>query len=118
MPKQRAKAVDSTASNPDAGAVIPRIKLGEDGFLGLKTSNHRILEETQAAFRYPAFIKTVNEMRNNPTVGSAMNVYRMMISRVKWDVEAPKGADEKTLARTELVRSDDERYGRLVVAIH
>jgi hypothetical protein len=44
-------------------------------------------------------------MRNNPTVGSAMNVYRMMISRVKWDVEAPKGADEKTLARTELVRS-------------
>lgn len=105
MPKRTAKAVDSTASNPDADAVVPRIRLGESGFLGLKTSNHRILEETQAAFRYPAFIKTVNEMRNNPTVGAAMNVYRMMISRVKWDVEAPKGADDKLLARTELIRS-------------
>lgn len=106
MPKAKtAKAVDSTALNPDDGAVIPRIKLGEQGFLGLRTSHHRILEETQQAFRYPAFIKTVNEMRNNPTVGAAMNVYRMMISRVKWDVEAPKGADDKMIARTELVRS-------------
>lgn len=105
MPQQDAKAVDSTALNPDAGAVIPRIKLGEEGFLGLKTGAGRILEETQQAFRYPAFVKTVNEMRNNPTVGAAMNVYRMMISRVKWDVEAPKGADETLLARTELVRS-------------
>lgn len=105
MPSQEATAVDSTASNPDAGAVVPRIALGEQGFLGLRTSSHRILEETQQAFRYPLFIKTVQEMRNNPTVGAAMNVYRMMISRVKWEVEAPKGADEKTLARTELVRS-------------
>jgi hypothetical protein len=105
MPKQKAKAVDSTASNQDAGTAVPRIKLGETGFLGLRTSNHRILEETQQAFRYPAFIKTVNEMRNNPTVGSAMNVYRMMISRVKWNVQAPKGADDKMLKRTEIVRS-------------
>lgn len=105
MPEQSASAVDSTALNADAGVVIPRIALGEQGVLGLKTSNHRILEETQQAFRYPFFLKTVNEMRNNPTVGAAMNVYRMMISRVKWDVEAPKGADEKTLARTEIVRT-------------
>ena len=105
MPKQRAKAGDSTASNPDAGAVIPRIKLGEQGLLGLRTSNGRIYEETQQAFRYPNFVKTINEMRNNPTVGAAMNVYRMMISRVKWDVEAPKGADEKTIQRTALIRS-------------
>lgn len=105
MPSDQAKAVDSTTLNPDEGSTIPRIRLGEQGFLGLKTSNHRILEETQQAFRYPAFITTVNEMRNNPTVGSAMNVYRMMISRVQWDVEAPKGADEKLLKRTELVRT-------------
>lgn len=105
MPKQSAKAGDSTASNPDAGATIPRMRLGEEGFLGLRTNNGRIYEETQQAFRYPHFVKTVNEMRNNPTVGAAMNVYRMMISRVKWDVEAPKGADEKTIKRTAIVRS-------------
>lgn len=106
MPKPKKARVDSTtATNPDDGAVIPRIRLGEQGVLGLRTSNKRILEETQRAFRYPEFVNTVNAMRNNPTVGAAMNVYRMMISRVKWDIEAPKGADEKTLARTELVRS-------------
>lgn len=105
MPKPKQAGVDSTASNPDAGVVVPRIKLGEQGVLGLKTSNKRILEETQRAFRYPEFVNTVNAMRNNPTVGAAMNVYRMMISRVQWDVQAPKGADEKTLKRTEIVRS-------------
>jgi hypothetical protein len=107
MPKAKKapKGVDSTALNSDAGLAIPRIRLGEQGILGLRTSNKRILEETQRAFRYPEFISTVNAMRNNPTVGAAMNVYRMMISRVKWDVQAPKGADDKLIARTELVRS-------------
>lgn len=105
MPKAKSKGVDSTALNPDVESTVPRIKLGEQGVLGLRTSNKRVLEETQRAFRYPEFISTVNAMRNNPTVGAAMNVYRMMISRVQWDIQAPKGADEKTLARTELVRS-------------
>lgn len=107
MPKAKKapSGVDSTALNSDAGMTIPRIRLGEQGLLGLRTSNKRILEETQRAFRYPEFVTTVNAMRNNPTVGAAMNVYRMMISRVKWDVQAPKGADEKLLKRTELVRS-------------
>ena len=107
MPKAKKapKGVDSTASNPDADVTIPRLRLGEQGVLGLRTSNKRVLEETQRAFRYPDFITTVNAMRNNPTVGAAMNVYRMMISRVQWDVQAPKGADEKTVARAALVRT-------------
>lgn len=99
------EGVSSTALQPDAGAVIPRIKLGEQGLLGLKVSNKRILEEQQQAFRYPHFIGTVNEMRNNPTVGAAMNVYRMMMSRVSWDVEAPKGADETQKARAAAIRT-------------
>lgn len=97
--------VSSAALRPDPGAIIPRIKLGEQGLLGLRTSKKRILEEQQQAFRYPQFIATVNEMRNNPTVGSAMNVYRMMMSRVKWDVEAPEGADEKQVERANAIRT-------------
>lgn len=99
------EGVSSTALAPDPGAVVPRIKLGEQGVLGLRTSRGRILEETQQAFRYPQFIATVNEMRNNPTVGSAMNVYRMMMSRVKWDVEEPEGADEVQHERAEAIRT-------------
>lgn len=105
MPEANAPEGVNAALSPDADAIIPRIKLGEQGVLGLKTSNGRILEEVQKKFRYPDFITTVNEMRNNPTVGAAMNVYRMMISRVKWDVQPPKGADEKATARADAVRS-------------
>lgn len=90
---------------PDEGQTIPRISLGEQGFIGLRTSNKRILEETQSAFRYPAFISTISEMRNNPTVGAAMNVYRMMISRVQWDVADPVGATEVDKARAAAVRT-------------
>lgn len=94
-----------TALQPDSDSVIPRIKLSEQGFIGIRVSNKVIYEESQHAFRYPAFIRTVNEMRNNPTVGAAMNVYRMMISRVKWCVEPVVGASEVDIARAKFIES-------------
>jgi hypothetical protein len=100
------KAKNSEAAiKPDAGITVPRLKLGEEGFLGLKIRNRQILDEPTQAFRYPKFIQTVNEMRNNPTIGAALNVYRMMISRVRWDVEAPKDADDKDKARADIIRT-------------
>lgn len=99
------EGVSTAGLEKDSGAVIPRLALGEQGVLGLTTLNGQILEETQRAFRYPHFIKTVRDMRNNPTVGSAMNVYRMMMSRVKWNVEPPANATEKDTARADAVRS-------------
>jgi hypothetical protein len=94
-----------SALKPDTDASIPRISLGEVGFTGLLVRNKRILDETNAAFRYPNFIRTVNEMRHNTTVGAAMNVYRMMLSRVNWDVEPPVGATEQDKARAKIVRT-------------
>lgn len=90
---------------PDPGAVIPRISLSEQGVTGLKIVNKRILQEQVDAFRYPRFIRTVAEMRNNPTVGAAMNVYRMMMSRIDWDVKPPAGATEQDKARAEAVKT-------------
>lgn len=105
----------------DDGSVIPRIKLDPVGFIGLRTSNRAIIEEQNRAFRFPAFIKTVNEMRNSPTVGSAMNVYRMMISRVKWDVNPPVGATQIEIERASLVRSMmddmDHSWGSFIESI-
>lgn len=106
MPEANSPTGDSTtALNPDAGAVIPRMSLGEQGVLGLVVRNRRIIEEAQAAFRYPAFIQTVQEMRNNPTVGSAMNVYRMLISRVTWDFVPPVDASPADIARANAIQS-------------
>lgn len=105
MPEAKSPTGDSSALTPDAGAVIPRMSLGEQGVLGLVVRNRRIIEEAQAAFRYPAFIQTVQEMRNNPTVGSAMNVYRMLISRVTWDFNPPVDASPTDIARANAVKS-------------
>jgi hypothetical protein len=93
------------ALQADGGQVIPRIKLGEQGFAGLKIHNRQILEEVQRSFRFPYFIQTVAEMRNNPTVGAAMNVYRMMISRVSWDVQDPVDANDIDKKRAEIIRT-------------
>ena len=99
------KGASAAAISPDEGNSLPRLSLAERGFVGLKTSNGKILEETQQAFRYPAFIKTINEMRNNPTVGAALNVYHFMMSRVKWCVEAPADASKVEKERAELIET-------------
>lgn len=101
MAKKTVAKAATNALEADEGAVIPRLKLGEQGFVGLNTRSGQIFAEANAAFRYPQFIKTVNEMRHNPTAGSAMNVYRMMISRVNWKIESDKNATEVDKQRAE-----------------
>ena len=105
MPKKASAEGVAASLSPDEGQIIPRITLSEQGFTGLRIRGKKILEETQSAFRYPAFISTVAEMRNNPTVGSAMNIYRMMMSRVQWDVEDIVGASDTDKARSAAVRT-------------
>lgn len=104
MPDAQSPTGDSSLA-PDTGVVIPRMNLGEQGVLGLPIRNRRIVEEAQAAFRYPAFIYTVREMRNNPTVAAAMNVYRMLISRVTWDFVPPVDASSTDIARATAVQT-------------
>lgn len=93
------------ATQADAGVVVPRISLTEQGFVGLRTSAGQIFPESNAAFNYPNFIQTVNEIRHNPTVGSVMNVYRMFISRVNWRVEPHKDAGPIEQERAKIVQS-------------
>lgn len=97
------KGNTESALKADEGTTIPRIKLGEQGFIGLKTLNGKIYAEANLAFQYPQFIRTVQEMRHNPTVGAAMNVYRMMISRVNWRVEPAQDASDIDKERARLV---------------
>lgn len=93
------------ASEKDEGVTAPRLKLSEQGFVGLAVRHGRIYAEANTAFNYPQFIKTVNEMRYNPTVGAAMNIYRMMISRVNWRVEPAVNATEIDKERAKIVQS-------------
>ena len=101
----QSSGIDNAALQKDEDTTVPRLRLGEVGFGGLKVSNKHIYEETMKAFRYPAFIKTVNEMRNNPTVGAAMNVYRFMMNKVEWTVEVSKDATDIDKQRAKLITS-------------
>lgn len=102
-----AASIDSTSNalSPDDNVTIPRISLKETGFVGLKVSSGQILQESNRAFQYPAFIKTVNEMRNNPTVGAAMNVYRGMLTRPEWFVQPQVNATEVQKERAKFVET-------------
>jgi hypothetical protein len=95
----------NAAVKADDGAVIPRLALKETGYLGLRTNSGTILAEQNHAFRFPQFHQTIAEMRANPTVGAAMNVYRCMITRPKWCVKPSVGADAKQIARARLVET-------------
>jgi len=99
------KPKDGAGLAADNGAVIPRLSLGESGLVGLRTSNGQILEEANRAFRFPAFLKTVNEMRNDPTIAAALNVYRMMLTRVDWTVQPPQDASETEKQRAAFIES-------------
>jgi hypothetical protein len=103
MPLADAQQGVEASLKPDDGITVPRITLAEQGFTGLRVINRQILEEQQRVFRYPAFIKTVNEIRNNPTVGAAMNVYRMMISRVNWSVSPPEAGTDLDKSRAAII---------------
>ncbi len=100
------KPKDNTAAlAADEGTPIPRISLQESGFTTLKVSSGRIYEECQQAFRMPTFFRTVDEMRKTAIIASALNAYKMLLSRVKWHVEAPVDASEKDKQRAKLVES-------------
>jgi hypothetical protein len=98
-----AKSSPTEASSPDNS--IPRLKLGESGFVGLKTRNGRIQEEAQLAFRYPHFLATRNEMVNNPTIGAALNIHRFFMERVNWAVQHAVGATPVEIERSKLIES-------------
>ncbi len=87
MPEATSPDGVATALQPDSGTTIPRIKLGSQGFSTLRTSNGRIYEEANAAFRMPARIKVVDEMRLSPPVAIGMNAIKMLMNRAEMYVE-------------------------------
>jgi hypothetical protein len=99
------KPENKSALAADDGAVIPRVSLGEVGFTALRVSNGHIYEELNPAFQFPRFFRTINEMRNTAIIASALNAYKMLLSRVKWHVEAPVGASDQETQRAKIIES-------------
>lgn len=96
------KARSALAADPDA--VIPRVSTGEVGFTSLRTLNGQILEEANRVFRYPAFLKTVDEMKTDPTVAAALSIRNIMLTRVDWTVKPPVNATSQDKQRAAFVQ--------------
>lgn len=91
---------------PDKDAPAPpRVRFGEVGYLGLRATAKRVLEEANVKLRFPYWLREVEEMRKDPSVAVAIQLYRMMIGRVKWRVEPPVGATDKQKERAKAVQS-------------
>lgn len=82
---------------------LPRLKLGEYGVVGLNQISGIILEESKQELRFPEVNCTYKKMRNNSVIASAMSLYEMMVSRVKWTVVPPANATEEEKRQTEIV---------------
>jgi hypothetical protein len=105
MADQKPQADSGAGLNADPSAVIPRISLSEVGFSGLTTMSGRILEEQNRVFRFPEFLKTVTEMKTDPTIAASLGIYRMMITGVQWHVAPPDNATETDKQRAAFVES-------------
>lgn len=84
-------------------AAIPRMKMGEIGFNGLRVSAGQILEQAREELRWPQSIKTFKEMSQDSTISSAIKIIEYMISRVSWDVEPCDEADPMQEAKAEFI---------------
>jgi hypothetical protein len=101
------KPIDKSAAAlaADDGMPVPRISLGESGFVGLRTVWGRVIDDPQRAFHWPVFYRTVREMLNDAVIASAFNTYRMLLSRVKWTVEPPVDATDQEKERAKFIQS-------------
>lgn len=84
-------------------ATAPRIKLGEVGTTGLKICNKTILEESKKELRWPEVIRTYKNMQKDSTISSAINLFKMMIARIDWSVEAPKNATPEQVKKAKFL---------------
>jgi hypothetical protein len=58
--------------------VVPRIKLGEQGYTGLQVSNGQIYEEANRELRWPNSIKTFKKMSRDATISA--DLYFLLLS--------------------------------------
>ena len=93
MPMARIKKAESLDLSTGSESV-PRIPYSETGGIGLKQINGMILEESRRELQYPQAAKTFKTMSRDATIASGLDLFQMMMSRVKWSVHVPQDASE------------------------
>jgi len=74
---------------------VKKMLAGQQALPSLKTIQGLILEDAQTELRFPESINTYNKMGLDANLASALSVFEMMISRVKWKIEAPEKSSQE-----------------------
>lgn len=80
-----------------------RMKMSEVGWTGLREFDGIILEEMRKDLQFPRQNRTYQEMGEDATIASALSLFSMMISRVKWKVVPPVDPTEDDLKKVKFL---------------
>ena len=95
---------DANAASRDDDTTIPRVKLSEIGYPGLKIFAYRVIEERAQKLRYPEFYDVVDEMMKDDIIATGLRFFNMMVGRAKWVVKTDADASETTKQRAKYLR--------------
>ena len=93
------------AENNSTTPPVPRLKMGEYGYVGLKTANGWIMEDSRRELRWPYSMQTFKQMAMDATIASAIAAYEMQIARVPWCVKPPADATEEEKDRAKIIET-------------
>jgi hypothetical protein len=99
-------AEDSSSLSKGNDIEIPTLRLSEQGFNGLRVVAGVPIEECQKELAFPRSIDTFKKMAKDGTIAPALNLVEMMIARVPWTVEIPKGYETQLAAKAEFLRQN------------
>lgn len=80
----------------EKAAVPSNVPLGELSTTGLRVSDGVIYEESDSKFVWPTLVSTCKVMSRDETIYAANNAIKALIRRVRWKVDTPEAAGEKT----------------------
>lgn len=99
--KQEEKVEVSKAATDD----IARWRLGEIGVNGLQVFNGVTNEEIRKELNHPESVKTYRLMEYHPSVNAPLDLYKTMVSNLRYRFVPPKNATEEEKKQTEIIAS-------------
>lgn len=98
-------AVSKLLKPDTAGGFSLRVDSSEIGGVGLKVLAKHVYEESERDLRFPNIVNIVDKMKKDPTIASALQLYRIAMGRVRWKVVPPPGADKRQIERAKFINS-------------